>query len=81
MRDFVIALNRYYSKNKFIIWGFISIVAVFLIVVNAMERALQKNNNSSSVTNTTTIVAYNAVNNSTEIVNNVNTANKTYLKK
>lgn len=63
MRDFIIALNRVYSKNKFIIWGFISIVAVFLIVVNAMERLSQKNSNSSSVTNTTTIVANNTIDN------------------
>lgn len=64
MRDFIIALNRVYSKNKFIIWGFISIVAVFLIVVNAMEKLSQKNSNSSSVTNTTTIVANNTIENS-----------------
>lgn len=56
MRDLFIAINRFYSRNKFIFWLLIIIVIVFNLFSKAMIKNRNKGNNSSS-DNTTTIVA------------------------
>lgn len=56
MGDIFIAINRFYSRNKFILWLLIIIVVVFLLFGKAMKKNRDKSSNSSS-NNTTTIVA------------------------
>lgn len=57
MRDFFIAINRFYGRNKFILWLLVIIVVVFTLFSKAMIKDRNERRNNSSSNSTTTIVA------------------------
>lgn len=85
MRRILIALNKYYNNYKTIIWIIVIAIVLFLLVTNAIDKALNEDSNSSSVNNTTTIVAVNETNgtysNSTNSLSSTNNDSNTITKK
>lgn len=57
MRDFFIAVNRFYGRNKFILWLLVIIVVVFTLFSKAMIKDRNERRDNSSSNSTTTIVA------------------------
>lgn len=57
MRDLFIAINRFYGRNKFILWLLVIIVVVFTLFSKAMIKNRNERKDNSSSNSTTTIVA------------------------
>ena len=85
MRNFLIAVNRYYNKYKFLIWVAIVAIVLFWLVSYGIEKFQRENNsnNSSSANNTTTVVADNSIPKTDEQriseVTDYNSAIKTFM--
>lgn len=85
MRKILIFLNRFYNRNKNIIWFIIIAIGLFLLFIKEATNLLEKKDNSSSVNNATTIVengqyqantsdvniTSNSVQNETEIIESI----------